>query len=310
MLTRHSSGSEPGRRDDPMGSVADSLVNALRAGEPSLATGFAGIDRVTGGLKPGDLVLVAGYPGVGKTTLATSLATNIAVKQMKPVALFSPQTAAGALCDRFLSALAPVDSWRLRSGLLSRQDRARLAQAISRFSRSPICVSDKNLSGVDDLASLVQRAASQPALIILDGMQSLIATGADQPGEAEQLEFLSRGLKLAAREMRVPILATCQVPIDQADPDQWRPGPPCLSQLGTLDEHSDVIILLHREDHQLWRIGRLESPGLVGRGELIVAKNRSGPTGRFDLTFDSNSLRFQDWSAPRHPSPTHSVCGT
>jgi replicative DNA helicase len=141
-------------------------------------------------------------------------------------------------------------------------------------------------------------------------MQSLIATGADQPGEAEQLEFLSRGLKLAAREMRVPILATCQVPIDQADPDQWRPGPPCLSQLGTLDEHSDVIILLHREDHQLWRIGRLESPGLVGRGELIVAKNRSGPTGRFDLTFDSNSLRFQDWSAPRHPSPTHSVCGT
>jgi len=296
MATRESCGSEVGRRNDRMASIADNLVTAVRCGEPSLATGFAGIDRLTGGLRSGDFLLLAGYPGMGKTALATSLAISIGIKQMKPVAFLSLQMAAGALCDRFLSALARVDLRRLRSGPLSRQDKVRLAQASSRCSQSLIRVSDRNLSGLDDLATLVRSGGSRAPLIILDGMQSLIAAGDHALGEVEQLECFSRGLKLMAREMRVPVIATCQLPIDPADPALWQPEPPSPFQLGGLGEDPDLVILLHRQEHQLRRIGQPVPQHLIERAQLIVAKNRSGPAGRCAVIFQSDSLRFEDRS--------------
>ncbi|MBS2539764.1 replicative DNA helicase [Catenulispora sp. NF23] len=282
--------------------LADAMEGALdeiesisnRSGQMTgVPTGFHDLDALTNGLHPGQMVIIAARPAIGKSTLGLDLARSCSIKNGLTSVIFSLEMGRNEIIMRLLSAEARVALHHMRSGTMTDEDWARLARRMGPVSEAPLFIDDSpNMSMMEIRAKarrLKQRHNLQ--LVIIDYMQLMqhSSTNSKRPDSRQQeVSEISRSLKLLAKELEVPVIAISQL---NRGPEQRTDKRPMMSDLresGSLEQDADVIILLHREDAY-----ERESPR-AGEADLIVAKHRNGPTANITVAFQGHYSRFVD----------------
>ncbi|WP_194908745.1 replicative DNA helicase [Catenulispora rubra] len=282
--------------------LADAMEGALdeiesisnRSGQMTgVPTGFHDLDSLTNGLHPGQMVIIAARPAIGKSTLGLDLARSCSIKNGLTSVIFSLEMGRNEIIMRLLSAEARVALHHMRSGTMTDEDWARLARRMGPVSEAPLFIDDSpNMSMMEIRAKarrLKQRHGLQ--LVIIDYMQLMqhSSTNSKRPDSRQQeVSEISRSLKLLAKELEVPVIAISQL---NRGPEQRTDKRPMMSDLresGSLEQDADVIILLHREDAY-----ERESPR-AGEADLIVAKHRNGPTANITVAFQGHYSRFVD----------------
>jgi replicative DNA helicase len=267
-------------------------------GTPS---GFRDIDAVTGGFQPGNLIIVAARPAMGKSALVANIAENVAVKKQQPVAFFSLEMSEVELAQRFIACRARISGDKLRKGQVSQRDWPKVVRACNELEEAPLWFDDSSDLGILDLRAKARRLHAQEqdrgglGLIILDYMQ-LMRSDDHRANRVEQVGQISRGLKILARELEVPVVAISQL---SRAPEQRTPPKPQLSDLresGQIEQDADVVAFLYREDY--YRDPDEEPDGLA---DLIIAKHRNGPIGTRKLVFLDRFPKFADQAHQEPP---------
>lgn len=257
-------------------------------GLPGISTGFPDLDHMTGGFQPGELIVVAGRPSMGKTSWAISVARTAAGGTGKASAILTLEQGTEELEERILAAEARVDLLDARMGRCSPEDLQRLRRAEAALSRVPILIEDQPGNTILEVRSRARRLARRHdlGLIVLDYLQLL---GGGSEGRVQEVSAISRGLKLLAKELAVPIIAVSQL---SRGPEQRPDKRPHLSDLrdsGSIEQDADVVLFLYRPEYYAPPEQKL---ALEGAAELIVAKQRNGPTGTIPLHFVASCARF------------------
>jgi replicative DNA helicase len=256
-------------------------------------TGFSDLDDKTRGLQPGELIILAARPSVGKSALAMNIAEHIAIDANMPVAFFSLEMGKEELALRMLSSRARVDGQKLRKGLLSNSEVKTIIDTADYLYKAPLYIDDSPGLRVIDLRAKARRlmARHDIKMIIIDYLQLMTSPGA----ESRQVEVstISRGLKAVARELRVPVMALAQ--LRRESEEHSRPRLSDLRESGAIEQDADVVMLLHREEMR-HTPGTPEHAEHAGKAELIIAKQRNGPTDKLDLTWVRQLTRFETWS--------------
>jgi replicative DNA helicase len=277
-------------------------LQAAKGGITGVSTGFYSLDQMTGGFQRSDLVIIAARPSMGKTALVTGVALHAAISHQVPIALFSLEMSKEQLVQRMLCSEALVDLGRLMRGRLTDDDYVRLAQAAGHLNTAPIWIDDSGSLSVLEMRAKARRLkADQPDLgmIIIDYIQLMHAHG-EAENRQQEVSSISRGLKGLAKELEVPILALSQLsraPEQRAD---HRPQLSDLRESGSLEQDADLVMFLYRPEYYLAPMEAQEK-GLVGKAELIIGKQRNGPTGICDLYFRKESTRFESISHQEAP---------
>ena len=256
-----------------------------------IPTGFAPLDNMLSGLQKSDLIILAARPSMGKTALALDIARQSATKHQTPVGFFSLEMSSQQLVDRMLAAQAGVNSWRLRTGKISKDDEyERLQAGIAELSDAPIYIDDKPANTVLAMRSTARRMKMEKGLglVIVDYLQLITPTimGANV-STVQQVTEISRALKQMARELEVPVLALSQL----SRAIETRRGRPRLSDLrdsGSLEQDADVVMFIHRED----MMGSRSENEKNNIAEILIEKHRNGPIGKIDLLFDEEKTTF------------------
>lgn len=272
-------------------------LQAAKGGITGVPTGFYGLDEMTGGFQKGDLVIIAARPSMGKTAMVTGVALHGAITARVPVALFSLEMSKEQLVQRMLCSEALVDLGRLMRGRLSEDDYVRLAQAAGHLNTAPIWIDDSgSLTVLETRAKARRLKADQPdlGLIIIDYIQ-LMHTGGDAENRQQEVSTISRGLKALAKELGVPILALSQLSRAPEQRSDHRPQLSDLRESGSLEQDADLVMFLYRPEYYLPPLEAQEK-GLQGKAELIIGKQRNGPTGMVDLFFRKECTRFESYS--------------
>jgi len=264
---------------------------AVRPGVPS---GFIDLDRILGGFQPSDLLVLAARPSLGKTALAMNIARNAGVRFNLTTAIFSVEMSRYQIAQRFLATEAGVDSARIREGRLGETEIRRLSEALEVLSAAPIYIDDTPSIGVNELRAKARRLhAEHPLdLVIVDYLQ-LVGGGVPQ-NRVQEISEVSRSLKGLARELNLPVLALSQL---SRAVESRSPHIPMLSDLrdsGSIEQDSDVVIFIYREDVY---DRDSERKGIT---DLYISKHRNGPTGMVSLLFMERSTKFVDLA--REPS--------
>ncbi len=256
-------------------------------------TGFHNLDNYLAGLQKSDLIVLAGRPSLGKTSLALDIARHVAIKEKLSVGLFSLEMSKHDLVDRLLAAQAGVDLWRLRTGRLSSEgfdnDFSRIQEALSELSEAPIFIDDAATATVLQMRTMARRlqAEHKIGLLIIDYLQ-LIQPSHPQDSEVRQLTEITRSLKGLARELDCPVLALSQFSrAPESRPDQM----PRLADLrgsGSIEQDADVVLFIYREDKVKKNSDR---PNVA---DVIIAKHRNGPLGRAELYFNESQASFKN----------------
>jgi len=252
-----------------------------------LATGFHDLDEITSGLQEGELIILAARPSMGKTTLALNMLKHVGVDLHEPAVIFSMEMSREQLARNMLCSHAGIDSHRLRRGLLGPKDMPKLSMHVGALSEAPIYIDDTPGLNPFELRAKVRRLKAKNGckLVVVDYLQLMEAPGA----ESRQMEiaYISRSLKGLAREMNVPVVAVSQLNRQLESRDDKKPRMADLRESGSLEQDADVVLLLHRESY----FTRNKDDHSA---ELIVAKQRNGPTGVVNLTFLDRYLRFEN----------------
>ena len=256
-----------------------------------VATGFMDFDHMTSGLQPGNFVIIAARPSMGKTTLVLNMAQNIAIDQERPVAIFSLEMPAEDVVMRMLSAESRIDFGRLRTGKFSEDYWRPLTEAASRLSEAPILINDNRGLTVQSLRAEGRRLKGEHgdlALIIVDYLQLLRGTGRYNQREQEISE-ISRSLKVLAWELNVPIVACSQLSREVERRPDKQPQLSDLRESGAIEQDADLVAFLYREDYY-------EDEEVDDRVEavLMIKKQRNGPTGNIVLYFTKKQMRFEN----------------
>lgn len=251
-------------------------------------TGYRDLDNMTAGLQKSDLIILAARPAMGKTTLVTNLAYNVATLNREAVLFFSLEMSKEQLTDRMLSDVAQVDSWSIRTGNLSDEDFERLSEASSEMSEAPIYIDDTAGTTVLDIRTKARRIDHQQkvGLIVIDYLQLIEPSGGSKGNRVQEISEISRGLKLLARELNVPVIALSQL---SRTVEQRTPQVPMLSDLresGSIEQDADIVMFIYREAYYNPETERQNIT------DLILAKHRNGPVGRVELYFHPERLRF------------------
>jgi len=256
-------------------------------------TGFHILDNYLAGLQKSDLIVLAGRPSLGKTSLALDIARHVAIKEKLTVGVFSLEMSKHDLVDRFLAAQAGVDLWRLRTGRLSTEgfdnDFSRIQEALGELSEAPIFIDDAATATVLQMRTMARRlqAEHKIGLLIIDYLQLIQPTN-PQDSEVRQLTEISRSLKGLARELDCPVLALSQFSrAPESRPDQM----PRLADLrgsGSIEQDADVVLFIYREDKVKKNSDR---PNVA---DVIIAKHRNGPLGRAELYFNESQASFKN----------------
>jgi replicative DNA helicase len=279
-------------------------LEKLSTGEIELTgtpSGFKDIDAVTGGFQPGNLVIIAARPAMGKSALVANIAENVAVKKGRPVAFFSLEMSEVELAQRFIACRARISGDKLRKGQVSQRDWPKVVRACNELEEAPLWFDDSSDLGILDLRAKARRLHAQTqdqgglGMIILDYMQ-LMRSDDPRANRVEQVGQMSRGLKILARELEVPVLAISQL---SRAPEQRTPPKPQLSDLresGQIEQDADVVAFLFREDY--YRDPDDEPDGLA---DVIIAKHRNGPIGTRKLVFLDRFPKFADHAGQEVP---------
>lgn len=254
-------------------------------------TGYKDLDAKLAGLQKSDLLILAARPAMGKTAMALNLAQNVAVKAAKPVLLFSLEMSKEQLVDRMLASEAGVNSWNLRTGNMSDSDFEKIGHAMGSLSEAQLYIDDTPGITVSEMRTKARREAHKHdlGLIIVDYLQ-LMSGGSKFAGSnnrVQEVSEISRGLKLIAREMNVPVIALSQL---SRSVESRSPQIPQLSDLresGTIEQDADVVMFLYRDDY--YNPETSEKPNIL---DVIISKHRNGPTGRVELYFDREKQKM------------------
>ncbi|HNY35805.1 MAG TPA: replicative DNA helicase [Candidatus Pacearchaeota archaeon] len=258
-----------------------------------ISTGFNGLDSILSGLQNSDLIILAARPSMGKSSLALDIAKNVALREKKPVGLFSLEMSKDQLIDRLISSESNIDSWKLRQGMLStdgdQNDFVCIQHALGTLSEAPIFIDDASSCSVLQMRAMARRlqASHGLGLIVVDYLQ-LIEPNNKIMNSVQQITEISRQLKGLARELNVPVLALSQL---SRAVEQRTPKIPRLSDLrdsGSIEQDADVVLFIYRED-----VYQEESPR-KGIADIIIAKHRNGPIGRVELFFDKQRACFRN----------------
>ncbi len=278
--------------------IADSVITRIKehihGGSPGitgLSTGFTELDTMTSGLQRTDLVIIAGRPSMGKTALCLTLAQNAALKSNAVVAVFSLEMSKEQLVTRMLSSEARIDASRFRTGHIMTSEWERLGQAIGTLAEARIFIDDTpGISALEIRAKCRRLAAEQKALdlIVVDYLQ-LMGGGKRAESRQQEVSQISRELKALAKELAVPVVALSQL---SRAPEARNPPKPLMSDLresGSIEQDADVVGFIYREDYYK------PSDENQGLAELIIAKQRNGPTGTVRLAFIKEYTRFENY---------------
>ena len=261
-----------------------------------LATGFADFDNLTSGLQPAELIIIAARPGIGKTALALNIAQYVAMAERKPAAIFSLEMAREALLFRLLCAEARVDSHRFRSGYLTKDEQGKIVAASARLRDAPLFIDDTAALTVLEMRAKCRRLQAEPAgaglaLVVVDYLQLMSGRGRFE-NRTQEISSISRGLKALAKELRVPVISISQL---SRAPEQrggdHRPQLSDLRESGSIEQDADLVAFIFRPEVY-------KDPDSVpeedrGRAELIISKQRNGPTGKVNLAFLREYTRFE-----------------
>ena len=285
-------------------------LQAAQGGITGVPTGFYALDEMTGGFQKGDLVILAARPSMGKTALVTGIALHAAISNQVPVALFSLEMSKEQLVQRMLCSEALVDLGRLLRGRLLDDDYVRLAQAAGHLNTAPIWIDDSGSLNVLEMRAKARRLkADQPELgvIIIDYIQLMHSTG-DAENRQQEVSAISRGLKSLAKELGVPILALSQLSRAPEQRSDHRPQLSDLRESGSLEQDADLVMFLYRPEYYF---GPVDNDGnsIEGIAELIVSKQRNGPTGTIPLYFYKAYTRFDSVVQERPGSGPANVGG-
>lgn len=258
--------------------------------EPGLATGLVDLDSLTSGFKPGEFVIVAGRPAMGKSTLALDFVRANAHRHGRPVALFSLEMSKREINYRIMSAEARVPLHHIRNKMMVDDDWTRLSKVMPALEAAPLWVdASPNLMLMDirtKARRLVQRHGVQ--LVVIDYIQLMQAGGGKPENRQQEVSDISRGLKLLAKELHVPVIGLSQLNRGPEQRTDKKPAASDLRESGSLEQDADMVILLHREDAY-----EKESPR-AGEADVIVAKHRNGPTATITVAFQGHYSRFID----------------
>jgi len=267
-------------------------LQAAKGALTGVPTGLPKLDEMTGGFQKGDLIIVAARPSMGKTALATGIALHAAIYHQVPVAVFSLEMSKEQVVQRMLCSEGMVDLSSLMRGRLRDDDYVRLADAAAHLNTAPIWIDDAGSLSVLEMRAKARRLkAEQPelGLIMVDYIQLMHATG-DSENRQQEVSAISRGLKQLAKELGVPIVALSQL---SRAPEQRADRRPQLSDLresGSLEQDADLVMFLYRPEY--YAVAE-EKAKVAGEAELIIGKQRNGPTGSVPLFFRKENTRFE-----------------
>ena len=270
-----------------------------QGGISGLAAGFADLDRMTTGFQAGDLVIVAGRPSMGKTSWALNVAQNAAIEHGVPVAIFSLEMSKEQLVQRFLCAEGRVNAQKLRRGRLEADEYQRLARAAAHLNAAPIWIDDSATGNVLEMKAKSRRlkADAELGLIVVDYIQ-LMSGATRTDSRVQEVSEISRGLKAMARELEVPVIALSQLSRAPEQRPDRRPQLSDLRESGAIEQDADVVMFLYRPEYY-YGLTDKDGQSLEGKAELLVAKQRNGPTGTVNLYFHKDLTRFD--SVAREP---------
>jgi replicative DNA helicase len=283
----------------PMEDVLHEVFEMIEnRGQRGLETGFFELDDMTNGLQNGEMVIVAARPSMGKTAIAMNMIEHIAADNLLPCAVFSLEMSKQQLAQRMLCSRGQIDAHKLRKGMLQSHEYAHLANVVGELAKAPIWVDDTPGLTPLDLRAKARRLKMQHDIkcIMVDYMQLM-----DNPGvesRQQQISEISRGIKAVARELSIPVIALSQLNRASEGRDGHRPRMSDLRESGSIEQDADVIMLLHREDYY-----RMSEPDFQpdNIAEVIIAKQRNGPTGTVKLTFLNKTTRFENLSTQADP---------
>jgi replicative DNA helicase len=256
-----------------------------------ISTGFAKLDEYTGGMHGGDLVILAGRPSMGKTALALNVAQHVALKLKQTVAIFSLEMSKESLLTRMLCAAARVDSQKFRAGYLNQEERRKLNHALHELVEAPLYIDDTPGVHLMDMHAKLRRlqAERKVALVVVDYLQLMTGRGRFE-NRNQEVSALSRGMKLLAKELNVPVLVLSQLSraVETRQGDH-RPQLSDLRESGSIEQDADLVGFIFREE-----VYRRDREDLRGLAELIIAKQRNGPVGTVNLVFLHAQTKFEN----------------
>jgi replicative DNA helicase len=261
-----------------------------------LATGYRELDNITSGLQAGEMIIVAGRPSMGKTSLALNIAEHIGVDNKIPIAIFSLEMGRQQLAERFLCSRSEIESQLVRKGILSQELHIRLQEACGPLYDAPIFIDDTASLTPLELRAKARRLKSQHNVqcIIVDYLQLMHLGTSRIESRQQEISTISRHIKGLARELNVPVVVVSQLNRAPEEREGHRPRMSDLRESGSIEQDADVIILLHREDY--YHRGETDYAA-DNSAELIIAKQRNGPTGIVKLRFYERFTRFRDASS-------------
>ncbi|MBF0294961.1 MAG: replicative DNA helicase [Magnetococcales bacterium] len=253
-------------------------------------TGFTDLDRLLAGLQRSDLLILAGRPAMGKTSLVMNMAINAALDHQVPVAVFSLEMSREQLTTRLLASTARVDAQGLRTGRLRDEEYHKLVHAAQDLSQAPVYIDDSPSLSIMSLRAKARRLKREKGigLLVVDYLQ--LMQGEDtQENRVQEISQISRGLKGVARELDIPVLALSQLSRKVEERPNKRPILSDLRESGSIEQDADIVMFVYREE-----VYKENDPALAGLAEVIVAKQRNGPTGTVRLTFQKQFTRFEN----------------
>lgn len=256
-----------------------------------LATGLHDLDEQTSGLQPSDLVIVAGRPSMGKTTLVMNMAEHAAIKAKKPVLVFSMEMPADSLAMRMMSSLGRIDQHRIRTGKLDDDDWPRVTSAVHMLSEAPLFIDDTPALSPAEVRARARRLVKEHGelgLIVVDYLQLMKVPGFKADNRTAEISEISRSLKSLAKELAVPVIALSQLNRSLEQRQDKRPVMSDLRESGAIEQDADLICFIYRDEVYN------EDSKDKGTAEIIIAKQRNGPIGKVRVAFLGKYTRFED----------------
>lgn len=294
----------PQRISSVLARAVDRVETLYHSKKPitGLSTGFYDFDRMTSGLQSSDLIIVAGRPSMGKTTFVMNIAENAAITQKLPALVFSLEMSGDSLATRMLSSLSSINQQKLRTGQLNDADWVRITSTVGLLSETPLFVDDAPSLSPAELRARARRAAKehgQLGVIVIDYLQLMHVPGFKSDNRVGEISEISRSLKILAKELQVPVIALSQLNRSLEQRADRRPVMSDLRESGAIEQDADLIAFIYRDE-----VYNEDSPD-KGKAEIIIAKQRNGPTGKIHLRFNGECTKFENLAAKEYEQYVH-----